>query len=176
MALEQPRKLVSLVEILKSPLAFSLTMQKYLQSWLSEQSLFFLGRQIWKRLVTYGWVMSHMNESCPIWMSHVPYEWGLSHIYHMRQASFIWEMTHSYGTWLIHMWQASFICDKPHSYGKNKCVAQDNLILRNSCLFAKFAPVWRPAEIAQIPTCMYIYLGICHTFAYIWRKYRALLM
>ena len=58
---------------------------------------------------------------------------------------------------------------------KHKCVTQDNLILRNSCLFAKFAPVWRPAEIAQIPACMLKYLGICHTFACVWRKYRPLL-
>jgi len=31
--------------------------------------------------VTYEWVMSHMNESCHIWMSHVTYEWVMSHMY-----------------------------------------------------------------------------------------------
>jgi len=30
---------------------------------------------IWMSHVTYEWVMSHMNESCHIWMSHVTYEW-----------------------------------------------------------------------------------------------------
>jgi len=30
---------------------------------------------IWMSHVPYEWVMSHVNESCPIWMSHVPYEW-----------------------------------------------------------------------------------------------------
>ena len=31
--------------------------------------------------------------------------------------SFIWDMTHSYGTWLIHMGRDSFIWDMIHSYG-----------------------------------------------------------
>jgi len=26
------------------------------------------------------WVMSHMNQSCPIWKSHVPSEWVMSHM------------------------------------------------------------------------------------------------
>ena len=35
----------------------------------------------------YEWVMSHMNESCPIWMSHGPYEWVMSH---MNESWPIW--------------------------------------------------------------------------------------
>jgi len=31
-------------------------------------------------------------------MSHVPYEWVMSH---MNESCLIWDMTHSYGTWLI---------------------------------------------------------------------------
>ena len=30
--------------------------------------------------VSYEWVMSHMNESCLIWMCHVSYEWVISHL------------------------------------------------------------------------------------------------
>ena len=33
------------------------------------------------------WVMSHMNESCLIWMSHVSYEWVMSH---MNESCLIW--------------------------------------------------------------------------------------
>jgi len=53
--------------------------------------------------------MSHMNESCPIWMSHVPYEWVMSHdslICDMYRDSFIYGMPHSYVpslSWLTHM-------------------------------------------------------------------------
>jgi len=36
---------------------------------------------------TYEWVMSHMNESCHIWMSHVTYEWVISH---MNESCHIW--------------------------------------------------------------------------------------
>jgi len=42
---------------------------------------------IWMSHVTYEWVMSHMNESCHIWMSHVTYEWVMSH---MNAACHIW--------------------------------------------------------------------------------------
>ena len=38
----------------------------------------------------YEWVMSHMNESCPIWMSHAPYEWVMSH---MNASCRIWIMS-----------------------------------------------------------------------------------
>jgi len=34
--------------------------------------------------VTYEWVMSHMNESCDIWMSHVTYEWV---VWHMTESN-----------------------------------------------------------------------------------------
>jgi len=36
---------------------------------------------IWISHVTYVWVLSHMNKSCHIWMSHVTYEWVMSHIH-----------------------------------------------------------------------------------------------
>ena len=40
--------------------------------------------------VTYKWVMSHMNESCHIWMGHVTCEWVTSH---MIESCHIW-MSH----------------------------------------------------------------------------------
>jgi len=38
------------------------------------------------------WIMSHMNESRPIWMSHVPHEWVMSHMneYAIPCCSFFW--------------------------------------------------------------------------------------
>ena len=47
----------------------------------------------WIFHVSHEWVMSHMNESCPIWMSHV------SRLIDMRHVS-----------WLIHIRHASFVC------------------------------------------------------------------
>jgi len=63
------------------------------------------GRSYMKSHITYTWVkcaelsadslavihvtgvMSHMNESCHIWMSHVTYEWVMSH---MNESCHIW--------------------------------------------------------------------------------------
>jgi len=68
--------------------------------------------------VTYEWVMSHMNESCHIWMSHVTYEWVMSHVnqsyhewmYHAIYASYhIW-MSHVTYEWVIsHMHESCHI-------------------------------------------------------------------
>jgi len=41
-------------------------------------------------------VMSHMNESCPIWMSHVTYKWFMSH---MNESCHIW-MSHVTCEWV----------------------------------------------------------------------------
>jgi len=42
--------------------------------------------------VTYEWVVSHMNESCHIWMSRVTYEWVMSH---MNASWYIYELLQS---------------------------------------------------------------------------------
>jgi len=67
---------------------------------------------IWMSYVRYEWVTSHMNESCPIWMSHVmshmnesypiwishvPCEWVMSH---MNESRPIW-MSHVTHDWVM---------------------------------------------------------------------------
>jgi len=49
--------------------------------------------------VTYEWVVSDMNESCPIWMSHVTYEWVMSY---MNESCHIW-MSHVTYEWVMHV-------------------------------------------------------------------------
>jgi len=53
--------------------------------------------------------MSHMNESCHIWMSHVTYEWVMSHMneschiwmsHHMKESCHIW-MSHVTYEWVM---------------------------------------------------------------------------
>jgi len=59
--------------------------------------------------VTYEWVMSHMNKPCSIGMSRVNVnesQLSRSSPIWMSHDLFIWDMTHSYGTWLIHMGHA----------------------------------------------------------------------
>jgi len=43
----------------------------------SLQSACVYSRHMWMSHVTYEWVISHMNASCPIWMHH---KWAMSHI------------------------------------------------------------------------------------------------
>ena len=54
--------------------------------------------QVWMSHVTYEWVMSCMNESCHVRMGHVTYEWVMSRIYEswhvcMSHVTYEWVMT-----------------------------------------------------------------------------------
>jgi len=49
---------------------------------------------MWMSHVTCEWVMSHVNESCHIWMSHVTYGWVMSH---MNESCHTWR---SHVSWM----------------------------------------------------------------------------
>jgi len=64
--------------------------------------------------VTYKSVVSRMNESCHMWMSHSSYEWVVLHIneFWLKWFMFIRVTAHSHitcATWLIHMCYDSFV-------------------------------------------------------------------
>ena len=74
--------------------------------------------------VTYEWVMSHMNESCHIWMSHVTYEWVMSH---MNASCHIW-MRHIMYEWVMsrinescHIWMSHVTYEWVVSHIKESC-------------------------------------------------------
>jgi len=61
--------------------------------------------------VTYEWVMSHMNESCHIWMSDFTYESVMSHMnesHHiwMSHVTYEWVMSHMNESCLTHEWES----------------------------------------------------------------------
>ena len=79
--------------------------------------VFYINTPIW-----YEWVMSHINESCRIWMSHVTYEWVMSHMNEscsMSHVPRVWamflmyekvpqrrvtsHMNKSYSVWMSHV-------------------------------------------------------------------------
>jgi len=65
--------------------------------------------------IAYEWVMSHMNESCHIWMSHV-YSSRLASVFYClcNMCAYTCHMAHTYVTWIIHMWRGSFMRDTTH--------------------------------------------------------------
>jgi len=68
---------------------------------------------VWMHRVTYTWVMSNKNESCHIWMSHVTYECVMSHTCHiaMSHVTSQWVMSHMNLTESCHTW-ASHVTHK----------------------------------------------------------------
>ena len=52
--------------------------------------------------VTHEWVMSHVNESCQMWMIHITYEWVLSNT-RMRHVAYTW--VKSSMNVHVHTWQ-----------------------------------------------------------------------
>jgi len=77
----------------------------------------------------YEWVMSHMNWSCPIWMSHVPYEWVMPHT---NESCHIW-MSHvpwlAWGAHLRHLfnrfvvwWMGHVPCEWVMSHINESCL------------------------------------------------------
>jgi len=90
--------------------------------------------------VIYAWLISHVDESCLVWMSHVTvshvlYKWVMSHFIHMRYESCIsfiiqiCNMTHPcvrhdsfrHVTWLIHMCATSSTWDMNHACVTCEC-------------------------------------------------------
>jgi len=63
--------------------------------------------RIWMSHVAYEWVISHMNESCHTWMSHVKYEWGMSH---MNESCHIWRSHVMYEWVMSHTNESCHIC------------------------------------------------------------------
>ena len=79
---------------------------------------------IWMRHVTYEGVLSHMNESCHIWMRHVTYEGVLSH---MNESCHIWMRHVTYECVMSHMNAAcheSVMYEGVMSYMNESCLIQ----------------------------------------------------
>ena len=58
--------------------------------------------------VTHDWVMSHINESCHIWLSHVTYKWIMiplmnHHMIHLTNHSFNVSSMYHHIIWLSHV-------------------------------------------------------------------------
>ena len=69
--------------------------------------------------------VTRMHESCHAytWVTKVwedSFNARVTRLMHnpwLIHDSFVWDMTLSYGTWLVHMWHESFIWDMTYSYG-----------------------------------------------------------
>jgi len=91
--------------------------------------------------VTYGGVMSHMNESCHIWKSHVEYEGVVSHmnetchiVSHMNASCHTWLSRNTYEWFKSHMNdRTSYFCgayERVMSHVNGSCHAWTVLIYK----------------------------------------------
>jgi len=69
---------------------------------------------VWMSHGAYGWVMSHLNESCFTWMSQVVHEWVVAHMNEsrhtcMHHVSHEWVMSHTNESYHIYEWVMSHI-------------------------------------------------------------------
>ena len=90
---------------------------------------------IWMSCATYEWVTSRTNESCHIRMSHVTYEWVMLHTNEschiwMSHVTHEWVMSHmneSRHTWMSHMNESCHTWTNHDTY--NRVMSQ----VKNSC-------------------------------------------
>ena len=76
-------------------------------------------RHPWMYCDTYEWVMSHVNESCHIRMSHATYEWVMSHRneschIRMNHVTCEWVMSHMNAS--CHTWTRHVTYDVTHEW------------------------------------------------------------
>jgi len=96
--------------------------------------------------VTYEWVMSHMNESCHIWMSHVTYESVMSHIHEschiwMSHVTYEWVMSHMNES--CHIWMSHV---STHSYS---VMSRD----RRGKFTTNLVPYWWIQQVQNTTSC-----------------------
>jgi len=72
--------------------------------------------------ITYVWVMSHIRESCHVYMSHVTCVWATSHIW-MSHVTHMNESCHTYEWVMSHTWMSHVTCVRATSQLKESCNA-----------------------------------------------------
>jgi len=88
--------------------------------------------------------VTRMHESCHAytWVTKVwedSFNARVTRLMHnpwLIHESFVWDMTLSYGTWLVHMWHESFIWDMTYSYGRRLIhIVSDSFMTHDSFIW-----------------------------------------